>query len=75
MTLEKLQISNNYFANHAVASNSMYREGNAVQLILIQCTGRGTVLNNFIFYVQGENNTIHFNSMYSKGSVEQYITL
>ena len=73
MTLEKLQISNNYFANHAVYVqfyvqggergtthfNSMYREGNAVQLILILCTGRGTVLNNFIFYVQGGNNTIN----------------
>ena len=56
MTLEKLQISKNDFANHVVVPNSMYREGNgtthfnsmnrerdSTTQFYFLCTGRGTV--------------------------------
>ena len=54
MTLEKLQISNNYFANHAVYVqfyvqggergtthlNSVYWKGNSTKQFYILCAGR-----------------------------------
>ena len=52
MTLEKLQISKNDFANHVVAPNSMYREGNGTthfNSMYREENGK----HNSIFYVQG----------------------